>query len=103
MSVKKAAETVNPPKAAEPEEDFGPDEDELAAMEAAQAADMAAMGKLFEADDKLSAAFAEIKRLNAEVAQLKLSRDGYMNKSNELISMVKSLQRKLERAQKAAA
>jgi hypothetical protein len=99
-----AAETLTPPKAVEPEpEDFGPDADEIASMEAAQAADVAAMGKLFEADDKLGAAFAEIKRLNAEVSQLRLSRDGYMNKSNELISTVKSLQRKLERAQKATA
>jgi hypothetical protein len=101
---KDVAPTPPPPaETAEMEEDFGPDAEEIASMEAAQAADVAAMGKLFEADDKLGAAFAEIKRLNAEVAQLRLSRDGYMNKSNELISTVKSLQRKLERAQKVAA
>jgi hypothetical protein len=103
-AVKETAKNIPQNIPAEPEpEDFGPDAEEIASMEAAQAADVAAMGKLFEADDKLGAAFAEIKRLNAEVAQLRLSRDGYMNKSNELISTVKSLQRKLERAQKVAA
>lgn len=105
MSVKKAAETVNPPKVKEvtrePVEDYGPDDAELAANAAAAAADMRAMEKLLEEDNKLSAAFAEIKRLNAELAQVKLARDGYMNKSNELIAMVKKLQRQLDR--KAAA
>lgn len=106
MSVKKAAETVNPPKVKEetrePVEDYGPDDAELAANAAAAAADMRAMEKLLEEDDKLSAAFAEIKRLNAELAQVKQARDGYMNKSNELIGMVKKLQRQLDKAKAAA-
>ena len=85
----------------EPEDD-GPDDAEIAAMEAAAHADMLAMEQLFEADDKLGEAFAEIKRLNAEVAQLRASRDGYMNKSNELISTIKKLQRQLDKLKAAA-
>ena len=93
------------PVDAEPEveEDFGPDDAEIAAMEAAQAADLAAMGKLFEADDKLAVAFAEIKRLNAENAQLKSRMTGLMNEKNEAISLCKSTQRKLDKLQKAVA
>lgn len=102
MSVKAAAETVSPPKVEEPEDD-GPDADEIAAMEAAVAADAVAMEKLFQADDKLAAAFAEIKRLNAENAQLKSRMTGLMNEKNEAISLCKSVQRKLDKLQKVAA
>lgn len=86
--------------AAKPEESpqyDGPDAAELAANEAATKADMLALQKLLDSDDKLATAHSEIKRLNAELAVVKLARDGYMNKCNEQIKMIKSLQRKLDK------
>ena len=70
-----------------PPEDFGRDEDELAAQEAAEQADRQTLQLLLESDDKLAAAVAEIKRLNAEFFTLKKSRDGVMNESNVLIRL----------------
>lgn len=72
-----------------PPEDFGPEEDELAAQEAAEQADRQTLQLLLESDDKLAAAVAEIKRLNAEVFTLKQSRDGAMNRAHELTKWVK--------------
>jgi ParB-like chromosome segregation protein Spo0J len=82
---------------------YEPDADELAENEAAQRADQEAMNKLLDADDKLAAAFAEIKRLNAELATMRASRDGYMNQCNELIARIKRLQKQIDRAQKVDA
>jgi hypothetical protein len=90
------------PKAEEPES-YEPDADELAANEAAQRADIEAMNRLLEADDKLAHAHAEVKRLNAELASLRISRDGYMNQCNELIVRIKSLQRQIDKMQKVSA
>ena len=73
-----------------PPEDDGPSAAELAAFAASDEADRLAMQKLLDSDDALATAWAEIKRLNAEVAQLKISRDGHMNKANEAIRLVKS-------------
>jgi hypothetical protein len=106
MSVEQAAAVAKPPKKKEtaaaavfaPADD-GPSDDEIRAGELAAAADAQAIEKLLESDDKLTAAYTEIKRLNAEVATLKVARDGYMNQSNQLIRTVKGLQRKLESAQ----
>ncbi len=85
--------------APEPEPEFtGPEADELAANESAARADMEALQKLLDSDDKLATAYAEIKRLNAELAVVKVARNGYMNQCNELIKSVKSLQRKLDKA-----
>lgn len=78
--------------------EFSPEADELAANEAAARADALAMEQLLDADDKLATAFAEIKRLNAELSVVKVSRDGYMNQCNDLIRRVKSLQRRLDEA-----
>lgn len=118
MSVKKAAEIVAPPKAkdvpppapeavaADEPEDDGPSAEELAANAAAEKGDREALEKLLESDDKLATAYAEIKRLNAELAQMRISRDGYMNKCNEAIALVKSRDRtiaKLERQMKESA
>jgi hypothetical protein len=80
-----------------PPKDDGPDAAELAANEAATRADMASLQKLLDSDDKLATAHSEIKRLNAELAVVKLARDGYMNKCNEQIKMIKTLQRKLDK------
>ena len=70
-------------------EDTGPDADELAVQEAAEQADRQAMQLLLDSDDRLAAAVAEIKRLNAELTLLKQSRDAAMNRANELAKWVK--------------
>ena len=106
MTAKEAAKVARgapakPPKKAALEPapaDDGPDEAEIAAGEAAAAADNAALQKLLESDDKLATAYAEIKRLNAELVVVKQARDGYMNKVNEQIKMIKRLQSKLDKA-----
>lgn len=86
----------------EPEDD-GPSAAEIAANVAAEAADRASFNKFMEADDKLATAVAEVKRLNAELAAVKVARDGYMNQNAELIRTIKSLQRRLDRAERTAA
>ena len=85
-----------------PEHD-GPDEAELAATRLQQQADEEAFNKLLLADDKLATAHAEIKRLNAVNAALEARLQGLMNEKAEAIRMVKSLQRRLDRAEKVAA
>lgn len=92
-------------KKQEPEDDGAPDDAEMAALAMAEQSDREAMEKLLDADDKLATAFAEIKRLNAELAQMRISRDGYMNKCNEAIALVKKRDRQIsamERAQREA-
>jgi len=95
---------ATPPPAADPEpENFGPDADELEAQAKAEAADAVWLQKLLDSDDKLAAAHAEIKRLNAVIATLEVVRDGYMNGRNEAIKMVKRLQTRLDKLERAAA
>lgn len=72
-----------------PPEDFGPEEDELAAQEAAEQAERQTLQLLMESDDKLATAVSEIRRLKAEVFTLKQSRDGAMNRAHELTKWVK--------------
>lgn len=76
------------------------EEERLAAFEREHAA---SLEKLLAADDKLAAAYAEIKRQAAEIASLKLARDGFQNKSAALIKQVKALQRENERLKRKAA
>lgn len=94
------------PKAAPVEEApayDGPDEAELRAAELQEQADQEAFNKLLMADDKLAAAYEEIKRLNAVNAVLESRMQGLMNEKNEAIRLCKSLQRRLDRAEQAAA
>lgn len=87
----------------EPAEDWAPEigEDErLAAIEREQAA---TLDKLLAADDRLGHALEELKRKDAEIAVLKLSRDGYQNQCGELVRRLKRLQSKLDRLEKQAA
>lgn len=84
-----------PKKEAEEVQYFGPSPDELdEAMKAAEA-DTTALEMLMAADDKLAAAVAEIKRLKMQLAAVESARDGYMNRSNELISRINSLKKKI--------
>lgn len=95
---------VDPPRTAPPSrskpdpEDiayYGPSQEEIDAAAADAKADMETINKLMEADDKLAAAVAMNEQLRAELAVVKISRDGYMNRSNELIDRIKTLKRKL--------
>jgi hypothetical protein len=116
LSVKKAAEIAQlPPKEqakalkapkpvkVDPEDAqyFGPSEEEIAAVMASTQDDLDLLHKLMESDDKLAVAVAENDKLRAELAVVKLARDGYMNRSNELISRVTSLKKQLEKAKAA--
>lgn len=81
----------------------GPDEAELRAAELQEQADQEAFNKLLLADDKLATAYEEIKRLNAVNAVLESRMQGLMNEKNEAIRLCKQLQRRLDRAEQAAA
>ena len=83
-----------------PFETFEADDEEIKASEAAYQANLDSLQKIAESDDKLAAALKEIEQLNAELAVVKISRDGYMNKANEAISRVKSLQKRLDKLEK---
>lgn len=107
ITVKEAAKVARGKPAPAPKKDpedidyFGPSEEEIAEAEAAAADDTALIRKLIDADDKLAAVVAENGQLRAELAVVKLSRDGYMNRSNELIARVKWLKKKLEKVEAA--
>lgn len=114
LSAKRAAEIARLPakeqvkaiKAPKPEvEDIhyvGPSQEEIDAAIEETKQDMEALHKLLESDDKLATLNAENEKLRAELAVVKLSRDGYMNRSNELIDRVKWLKKKLAKAEASA-
>lgn len=88
---------AKPKPEVEPEND-GPSEDEIALAQAEHKANEESLRRLLESDDKLAAAYAEIKRLNSELVVVKSSRDGYMNQCAEWQRRCKGLQRKLDGA-----
>ena len=90
------------PKAApeEPPEDDGPSAEEIAAQVAAEEADRALVAKLLDSNEPLAELAEENKQLKAEIAQLKLARDGYMNRCNEAIALVKSRDRQIAKLEK---
>lgn len=109
ITVKEAAKVARgkpePVKKKEPEEVeyHGPSDEEIAEAEAAAANDMTLLHKLIESDDKLQAALDDNKQLRAELSVVKLARDGFMNRSNELVRRVMSLRKKLEKLEAANA
>lgn len=112
-AMKEAESTPQPAPATDEYADDGPSAEEIAFLEEREIADRAAYDALVEvalSDDKLGEALAfvdqqkdEIGRLKAELRIVKESRDSYMNAKNEAIRMVKSLQNKLNKLEKAAA
>lgn len=93
-----AAAKAKPEKKAEPDiERWEPEGDEEAQLEHAEREYTASIDRVMAADDKLAAAHAEIKRQAAEIASLKLSRNGFQNKCEELIRRIKGLQRQNEK------
>lgn len=81
-------------------QDYGPDAEELKAMELAEQADRDALAKLLESDDALATAHEEIKRLNFLVSQKEVRIAALMNEKNAAIKMVKDLQKQLKKATK---
>ena len=98
----KQVEAMNKPvsRMIEKLEDVSPEDDEIAINQERQRLDLETMNRLLDSDDKLAAAYVEIKQLNAELAVVKRSRDSYMNQCNEQIKMIKSLQKRLDKLTK---
>ena len=88
------------PKLTSPEDDFAPDAEELKANEMALAADIEAMHRFLEADDKMAQQHAEIEKLNFLNAQLQLRIDALMREKNELVKECKKLQKQADKAKK---
>lgn len=108
ISLPKAIEQISPKPAPHvepmPEPEYeGPSAEEIRAAELQEQADQDAFNKLLLADDKLASAYEEIKRLNAINSVLESRLQGLQNEKNEAIRLCKSLQRRLDRAEKAAA
>lgn len=104
VPLKKAAEVSALPKReqlaaakAQPPEDSIPEPDEEARHAAIEREYAASIDKVMEADDKLAVAHTEIKRQAAEIATLKLARDGFMNGKAAITKLLKSEQRKVEK------
>lgn len=95
-----AAAKAKPAKAPEPEPEASWEPDEEAALEQAEKELAASVDKVMASDDRLAASYAEMKRQAAEIASLKLSRDGFQNRCNEILTRYKALQRKAEKLEK---
>lgn len=100
-----AAATAKPKKPDVDDDRWVPDEDEDEKLAQAEKDYSASIDKVMGADDKLAAAHTEIKRQSAEIASLKVSRDGYLNGKAGVTKLLKKeqrraddLQRKLDKA-----
>lgn len=110
IPLKKAASVVNLPKSeqlaaatAKPEpddDDAEADANELQKIEAMERELNASVDKIMKSDDRLAAAYEEIKRQAAEIGALKISRDGFMNGKGEMVRLLKKEQAKNERLTK---
>ena len=99
----KKAASVKPTDTAKSDESNSveePSEEELAANELSMQADQDALQKLLDADDALATAHEEIKRLNVLNGQLQARINALMNEKNEAISLVKKLQKQVDKAKK---
>jgi len=94
---------ATPAPAPVPAQDFGPSDAEIASAQREQEEEVAALMKLAAADDKLAAAIAECKQLRALNRVLTERNNGLMNEKAELVKRVTSLQRKLDKLEKATA
>lgn len=102
LPAKEQAKALKAPKPeAEDIHYVGPSEEEIAVAQESAAADQAAFEVLLAADDKLAAAVEEIKKLKLQLAAVESQRDGYMNRSNELIARITTLKRRLAKAEAA--
>jgi hypothetical protein len=85
---------------AEPES-FGPSAEELEEAQRAQAAEEEALRKLLEADDKLAHLAAENTKLRALNRILEERVNGLMNEKNEVVRLLKTARRKLEKFERS--
>jgi hypothetical protein len=76
---------------------YGPSAEELAEAETSAREDISAMLELAQSDDKLGTALAENEKLRLQLAVTETTRDGYMNRCNELIARVTSLKRQIKK------
>jgi len=74
--------------------------DEDAALEAAERELNASIDKVMKADDKSAAMHEELKRQAAEIAALKITRDGFMNGKAEVTKRLQAEQRKVAKLEK---
>lgn len=74
-----------------------PGEEEMAAIEREV---QEAESRVLKADDITTGYHAELKRQAAEIAVLKISRDGYMHGKNQITKMLQAEQRKTARLEK---
>lgn len=99
-----AATKKDEPESKDPSDDrWKPEDDEDGRLAAIEREQEASLQKWLDADDKLAAANTEIKRLAAEVAVLKISRDGYQNRCGEQARIIKALRTRLAKLEKSAA
>jgi hypothetical protein len=103
LAAAKALTKKPEPERPEINERWVPDEDEEEKLALVEKEYTASIDKVMAADDKLTAAHAEIKRQAAEIAVLVLARNGYQNQCAELIRRVKSLQRENDKLKRRAA
>lgn len=98
----KAMMAPKPPKLEPEGVDYaGPTAEEIDAAYAVAQVDMKELEALMLADDKLAAAVETIKRQTLQIAAVESQRDGFMNRCNELMTWIKRLKRKLEKAEAA--
>lgn len=81
-------------------EDYGPDENELKAMELAEQADRELLNKMLEADDAMALLHAQVTQLNFLNAQKEIRIAALMNEKNAAVDQIRSLERQLKKARK---
>jgi hypothetical protein len=79
--------------------DDTPSDEELAFLDQQQQGDLEQIQRLLDADDALAVEVEENKRLRLMVARLQQRIDGLLVENGELVREVKSLRRKLDRAE----
>ena len=76
-------------------QDYGPDADELKAMELAEQADRDLLNMMLEADDAMALLHAEVTRLNFLNAQKEIRIAALMNEKNACVKQIKRLEHQL--------
>lgn len=115
MTVKKAAEQVNPPKPKAPPEEVKPEpeepkeetvtiskesHEELKAVLSEYAAEAKAFEAVLDADDKLAEAAKQIRMLTAQVEAVRSQLSGAQNRENELKRLLKTRDRQISKLEK---
>lgn len=93
---------IEKPAKPQPEDDAyaGPTEAEIQFHAEQEAADQKAIALILDSNEPLAALKAEYDRQSLELATVKASRDGFMNRCNELIRRVKTMRAKLDKLER---